>query len=274
MSFAGLVDTALPGIGNGNATSFAQKFEASPITLVGGIAGNATGGMPISALLGKSSSNTLNVLKTLLGNVVSGSSLSSTLSNLLSSGLDAVDSAFATFVPLTGGKLVDNSVGTYTFANQAVAGNAIIANGTSVSMKMICPVRTPGGYSNKLAIITGLQSSLAAHNNQGGTYNVATPSFYYQNGLMTAMFDASDGESKQAQIEWQLDFYFPLLTLAQAAGAQNAMMSKITSSLPQDGDPPTWSGISTTAGAPPSVGATAGGTISPPVTPSNGSVSV
>jgi len=215
-----------------SSAGFAQSFEIAPIILVGGIASNVTGGMPITTLLG--------------GAPQEGAE------------------PFAKFVPLSGGKLIDNDVGTYTFANQSVAGNAIIAKGLAVSMKMICPVREVGGYSTKLSTITALQSSLKKHINLGGTFIIATPSFYYESGLLLTMFDVSDGESKQAQIEWQLDFYFPLLTLDQAAAAQNTLVSKITAALPVDGDPPAWSGIATTAGAPSSIGATSGGTVAPP----------
>ena len=212
--------------------NFAQSFGLAPIILIDGIASGATGGMSIADLLGDAPDN--------------------------------ADSAFATFVPLSGGKIIDNDVATYPFANQAIAANAIIAKGLTISMKMICPVREAGGYGTKLATITALQASLAQHVNLGGTFTVATPSFYWENGLLLTMFDVSDGESKQAQIEWQLDFYFPLLTLAQAAAAQNTLMSKVSSGTPVDGDPPACSGLSTTAGSPGSVGATGGGTVAPP----------
>lgn len=215
-----------------SSADFTQKFSTSPIILVNGIASGATGGMPLASLLGGEP--------------------------------EAALDAFATFVPLSGGKLIDNAVGTYPFANQAVAANAIIANGLTISIRMICPVREPGGYANKLAVMTNLQAQLAKHNNSGGCYTVATPSFLYENALMTAMFDVSDGESKQAQIEWQLDFYAPLLTLEAAAGAESTMMSKVSAATPIDGDPPAWSGLSTTAGAPPSAGANSGGTVAPP----------
>lgn len=226
----------------GGVTDFAQSFGTSPIILVNGIASGTTGGMPISALLGEK------VRKNLIGEFQQ----------------PALDNAFATFVPVPGGTLIDNAVGTYPFANQAIAGNAIIANGLKLSMRMICPVRDAGGYAVKLATITALQSSLAKHNNSGGTYTIATPSFFYESGLLILMTDTSDGESKQAQIEWTLDFYFPLLTLEAAAAAQNSLMSRITANTMTGGDPPTYSGAATTVGAPNAVGATSGGTVAPP----------
>ena len=45
----------------------------------------------------------------------------------------------------------------------------------------------------KFAIITNVQSRLTSHNNDGGTYTVMTPSFIYQNLILTGMTDASRG---------------------------------------------------------------------------------
>lgn len=216
------------------AASFAQSFQYAPIILTNGIASGLTGGMPITDLLGPPP--------------------------------ERLDDAFATFVPLSGGTILDQAVGTYPFANQSVAANAVIANPNVISMKMICPVRDPGGYANKLSIITGLQSSLQKHNNSGGTYTIATPSFYYSNCLLLLMRDISSAESKQAQIEWQIDFFQPLLTLAQAEAAQNTLTSKVSNATPVDGDPPAWSGVSTTAGSPPGVGTDgSSNTVAPPL---------
>lgn len=215
---------------------FALKFGTSPIVLNNGIAAGLTGGMPIGDLLGASNSNN-------------------------------ADDAFATFVPVPGGSLLDWNAATYSFANQATAANAMVANGLNVSMRMLCPARDEGGYANKLSVMTGLQASLSKHNNLGGTYTVATPSFYYADCLLIMMRDVSSDitDSKQVQIAWQLDFYKPLLTIADAQAAQNTLMSKVTNATPVDGDPPAWSGLATTAGAPPSVGSTgASNTVAPP----------
>ena len=201
---------------------FDLSFQISPIILVGGIAAGQTGGMSISDLLGESDS----------------------------------DEPFAKFIPLNGGTIIDQAVATFPFANQTVAANAVIANPNVVSLKMIVPAVDGFSYGQKLQVITALQSSLAKHNAQGGTYTVATPSFYYDNCLLTALRDISGGESKQAQIEWQFDFFQPLITLAAAAAAQSTLMSKVSNATPVDGDPPAWSGLSTTSGSPPGVGST------------------
>lgn len=204
---------------NAGSSQFDLSFQINPILLVGGIASGQTGGMSISDLLGGDS-----------------------------------DDPIARFIVLNGGTLIDQSVATFPFANQTVAANATIANPNVVSLKMIIPAKDEFSYGQKLQVVTALQSSLAKHNSQGGTYTVATPSFYYDNGLLMAVRDISGGESKQAQIEWQFDFFFPLITLAAAQAAQSTLMNKISNATPVDGDPPAWSGASTTAGSPPGVG--------------------
>lgn len=208
-------------------------FQLSPIILTNGIAQNIPGGMlPIISL-----TEALNFTEGLL----SGSDIN-------------LNNFFANFRPVPGGSLIDNQFGQYTFANQAVAANSIIAQPLRISMEMVCPVRLPAGYPAKLATITALQTALASHNNQGGTYTVATPSYLYTNCLMTAMRDVSNPDSQQAQNAWQLDFWQPLLTLAQAQQTQNGLLSKISNGLPINGVP-TWSGIDPTIGIPPSLAA-------------------
>jgi len=162
------------------------------------------------------------------------------------------DDYFAQFVPMPGATLIDQDIATYPFANQAVAANAVITKPLTVSILMICPVREPGGYFQKSSIMQGLQATLAQHNASGGTYTVATPSFVYTDCVMIALRSLPDGESKQTQLYWQFDFMKPLLTLDQAAGAYNNLMSRIAGQTQIQG-PPTWSGI------PPTVGRTQSG---------------
>lgn len=206
--------------------AFKLAFEISPIILVGGVAKWVPGEMlPIVAI----------------------SQAASFAQGLLSGG-DVADlnNFFAHFKPLSGGTLISQQIGTYPFANQGVAANATIAQPLSVSMLMICPARDELGYAVKLATMIALQTVLAQHATLGGTYTVITPSYFYTNGILTSMRDVTGGETKQPQAEWQMDFAFPLLTLEQAQGAQNSLMSKLTAQT-QVTDP-AWTGLPSTVG--------------------------
>lgn len=204
--------------------AYKLAFEISPIILVGGV---IPGGMvPIVAF-------------TQAVSFVSG----------ILSGADPLnlDDFFAHFQPVPGGTIIDNQVGTYPFANQAVAANAIIAQPLNLSMLMICPARGEFGYAAKLATMIALQTVLSSHNSAGGTYTIVTPSFFYTNGIMTAMRDVSNQQSRQPQMAWQMDFTFPLLTLNQAESVQSSLMAKITSGTQIDGAP-AWSSTANTVG--------------------------
>ena len=196
-------------------SQYTLAFLVSPIILQGGIAASAQGGLlPIIALYGQLDD--------------------------FSAQADA-GNFFAQYEPLPGSTLINNAVGMYPFANQQVAANAIIQQPLTLSMLMIAPVNQPGGYLTKLSTFTGLQSSLQAHNNSGGTYIVATPAYVYNGLIMTGMTDITRGESNQHQIEWQIDFIQPLLTVAAAIAAENSLISKISSGGQISGNP-TWSG--------------------------------
>lgn len=214
-------------------------YTVSPIILTNGIATNIPGGMlPIISLTDAAS----------FGNPVFGN-------NGLLENADTdvdLDDFFAQYIPLSGAMLIDQDVGHYPFANQAVAANAVIQNPLKVSFRMVCPVRESGGYANKSAIITALKATLDQHNQNGGTYTLATPSFIYANGLMLSFRDVSGGESKQAQMAWQLDFEVPLLTEAQVEQALNNLMNKITNGTAFSGNP-AWSSLENTLGFPPSL---------------------
>jgi hypothetical protein len=157
---------------------------------------------------------------------------------------------FAHFTPMPGSTLIDNQIGMYPFANQAVAANAIITQPKSISLRMDCPARGEGAYLTKLATLTALRATLELHNTTGGTYIVATPGQIYTNCVMTGLRDVSStisvGGTKQVQVSWQFDFVQPLLTLSQAEGAQSSLMSKITAGLQTDGS---LSGVASTVGA-------------------------
>jgi hypothetical protein len=209
--------------------AYTLAFQVSPIILQGGIAAGTPGGMlPIIALTGQ------------LVSFVQGA--------VTNSGLTTAD-FFAQFLPIPGATLINNAIGTYPFANQQVAANAIIQQPLNISLLMNAPVNSEGGYLTKLPIFTALQSSLQLHNNSGGTYSIATPAYIYTNCLMTGMSDVTGSDSKQNQTIWQLDFVQPLITLAQAAQAQNGLMSKLTSGA-QLPTTPAWSGLASAVGSP------------------------
>ncbi|ATF87574.1 hypothetical protein [Burkholderia gladioli] len=194
-------------VGSAFRSIYDLAFQVSPIILNGGIASGTLGGMmPIIGLTGQ---------------------LVSLAQGLLSNGL-STDSFYATYVPLPGATVINNSVGMYPFANVQVAGNAIVMQPKTISLLMIAPVKDTAGYLTKLALFTSLQTSLQAHCAAGGTFHVATPSFIFTDCLLTSMTDVTSGESRQQQIQWRLDFVKPLVTQSDAASAMNSLMSKIS----------------------------------------------
>ena len=206
---------------NGGLSDFQLGFEISPIIFVNGIAeGLPNSQMPIISITQNQDYD---------GGLLNGS-LSLNLADY-----------FAVFKPLPGGQLVNNQIGTYPFANQTVAANAIITQPTMISMLMICPARGFGGYQAKLETVTALKQAFDQHNNLGGTYTIATPAFIYSECVMLGFRDVSTGDSKQSQMEWQLDFMRPLLTEEDAEQVMNSLMAKIDGGLPQ-ADEPAWSG--------------------------------
>jgi hypothetical protein len=216
--------------------AFRLFFQVSPIIFTNGIASFIPTGLPIILIT---------QALTFAEGLFSGGE-----------GLD-VDDFFANFIPLPGSSLIEQTIGKYPFANQAVAANAVIRQPLNISMRMICPARDPSGYALKLATMTALQAAFASHNASGGTYTVATPSFLYTNCVMTAMKDTSNNASQQAQNTYQIDFEQPLLTLQDVQNAQNNLMGLISGALPT-GSSPLWTAVAPTIGVP---GATGLGTI-------------
>lgn len=188
------------------AVAYDLAFQISPIILVGGIAANTLGGMlPIIAL---------------------GGQALSALQGAVSNGINT-DAFFARYVPIPGSTLINQSVATYPFANQATAANATIQQPLSISLRMIAPVQDTAGYITKLAIWTSLQNSLVAHNAAGGTYTVSTPWYTYTGCILQSITDTTGGDGKQQQIMAQWDFIQPLTTQMQANSAYNSLMSKL-----------------------------------------------
>jgi hypothetical protein len=164
------------------------------------------------------------------------------------------DDFFAHFVPVPGSSLYRQVIGKYPFANQAVAANAVIQQPTNISLRMICPAKHEAGYAVKLATMTALQAVIKRHNSSGGTYIVATPSFFYTNCVFLDLTDISRSDDKQAQNTYQWDFEVPLLTLFDAISAQSGLMSQLTAQTPMSG-PPSTSGLAQSVGQPVSLGA-------------------
>lgn len=209
----------MSGVISVGLAAFKLSTQLSPIILNGGIAANIPGGggmLPIIAI-------------TQAIDFVAG---------ILSSGGDInLDDFFANFQVIPGGTIIDQQIGHYPFANQAVAANAVIAQPLKVSLLMICPARGDGGYAVKLATMLALQRTIQQHNALGGTYTIITPSAFYSDCVMISLSDASNGESKQLQNAWRWDFEKPLLTQSSADVAQqalNAKMSQISGGMPTD----------------------------------------
>lgn len=238
--------------------AYKLAFQLSPILLTGGLAGDIPGGvLPIIAI-------------TEAAHFVSG----------LLSGAENIelDDFFAHFEPLPGSTLVDQQIGSYPFANQAVAANATISQPLTLSMRMICPARDTLGYATKLVTMIALKTALDQHNLQGGTYTVVTPSGFYTNGILLGLRDTSNEHSHQVQNTYQWDFTFPLLTLNTAQQVQNSLMQKLSSGTQVSGQP-AWSGLDATVGAPnslagpsliPSAGALPASNTSPFIPPAGG----
>jgi hypothetical protein len=197
-----------------NLAQYDLAFQISPIMLQGGIAASAQGGiLPIVALYGQ------------LGAYTDGA-------------ITDPNEFFARYMPLPGSTLISFTVGTYPFANQQVAANAVIQQPLTLSMLMICPVNQPGGYLTKLPTLTALRGSLVSHINSGGTFSIATPAYVYNNLLMTGMSDITNNDGHQRQVEWQLDFVAPLITLSDAAAAQSSLMQRATNGGQMPNPPP------------------------------------
>ena len=232
---------------NAGIASFRRSYELCPIFLVNGIAAQGSGGvpgggLPITSILqssiypqgitGQANSNgaTPGPGGTTAGGTPGGPSDPT-----------SPDSYFAHFVVEDGGSLIDDELAEYPFANMSVAANAVISQPLEISLRMICPADPGRGvtYPNKQAIITSLQTSLQQHIDLGGYFIVATPAFIYPPCLLRLLEDGGDvEEGGQVQHTFLWHFRAPLITLAQAQGAQNAAMNKISSQVAMSGDPP------------------------------------
>lgn len=215
----------LPDLSNVARSAYDLAFQISPIILTGGIASQLPGqATPVIALIGQ---------------------IAGIAQSFITNGI-GLSSIGVRFVPMAGATVISNIAGTYPFANQQTAGNALVSQPLTISLEMIAPVNSDGGYITKLAIFTALRESFAAHNAAGGTYSIATPSYIYTNCLMTGITDVTGGNTRQQQINWQIDFVKPLLAQQDASNAESALISKLTNGQQQTSAG--WSNITGVAG--------------------------
>lgn len=222
---------------NAGQAVWKTAFQISPIIFSGGIASFMPGNMlPLIAIT--------EALNTPLG-TLSGSSQQD------------LDNFFAAFAPISGGTLVEQDIARYPFANQVIAANAVIAQPLHISMLMLCPAKNEGAYFAKLAILTALQAAFVLHNNNGGTYHVATPGYIYTDNIFRRMVDVSSGHSKQPQSAFMLEFEKPLITLGTGGliASQSSMIQLLTGLGFVNGGSLSWGGAAASIPTPSLAGA-------------------
>lgn len=183
---------------------YQTAYELSPIILSGGLFSKIPGQMMPIVAVTQAANFGLSLL--------SGNSPLNT------------NSFFGHFRPLPGGTLIDYDIAMYPFANQTYAANAMIKKPLRLSLLMNSPSNIQGGYISKLITFTALKQTLDLHNQLGGTYIIATPSYIYQDCLLTSLTDVSRPDSQQPQNAWQFDFMQPLL-----ADNQQSTLSRLYS---------------------------------------------
>jgi hypothetical protein len=184
-------------------TTFSAIYEIAPIWLQNGIAQAIGGYAPI----------------TLITEIIDYPGLSN-------------KEFFAHYKPLPGGTLSDWQIAEYPFANFATAANAVVQQPLNISMLMVCPAQTNGGYLFKQAILTALQLSIQTHISTGGTFTVITPAYTYFNCLLKSIRDITPASDKQVQYMFQWDFSQPLITASAAESIQGTLMNAVTNGLP------------------------------------------
>jgi len=184
-------------------TTFSAAFEIAPIWLQGGLANYVGGYAPI----------------TLLTEMMD---------------IPGIENGefFAHYKPLPGGTLAKWKIAEYPFANFATAANAVVQEPLNISLLMVCPSQTGGGYIIKQAILTALQFGIQQHITTGGTFTVLTPAFAYANCLLTGITDITPPGDKQVQYMFQWDFSQPLITSSQTHSVLGILMGKIENGLP------------------------------------------
>jgi len=212
MSLSNALSSVTATLNSAARSVYDLSFQVSPIIFHNGIASGMPGNLlPVIALTGQVAA----LAQGALSGIINGSGLS-------------LDDFYARYLPIPGGTVINQALGAYPFANQSVAANAIITQPKNISLMMIAPVRDMGGYLTKLALFTSLVTSFETHNQSGGTYHIATPSFIYTDCIMQGMTDITSGDTKQKQIMWQLDFAKPLVTMNDAAAAFSKQISALS----------------------------------------------
>jgi hypothetical protein len=209
-----------------SVNAYKQRYQVSPIILVGGIASNVPGNM--ASMMALTQPNSLPLIS-------AGSPLVETLQgvanpiNVIGTSDQYLDDAFGAFNVLPGGTLIVNTVPKYPLADMTMAANAIVREPINVSVIWDTPMRGRNAWVNKLTVMTSLKQMLDLHSNLGGTFIVMTPAIYYDNMILTALTDNSRGGMPLPQNAWKFDFERPqVMTMTEAASAQNALMQKIT----------------------------------------------
>jgi len=191
-------------------------FEISPVILSEGIAQSIPGGMlPIVALTQSAS-----FVSSLIGG---------------SSSLTDLDKYFCHWSAMQGSTMIDYDIATYSFANQTVAANALLANPLRVSLLMRTPINENTGAMTKLVTLSALQAVLQAHANLGGTYVVATPGIIYSNCILKTVRDVTGGNETTPQSQWLWDFEQPLVTETSADQAVTNFLNKVDAGDKQTG---------------------------------------
>lgn len=201
---------------------FEIAFQISPIVFQGGIADYVGGYLPIVVL-----TEGLSVVNGLIAGDMPTS----------------LGDFFAQFTPLPGGALAKYSLGKFPFANQAVAGNAIIKDVRNIALRMIAPAQGPGGYLVKLATMGVIEAAISSHCNAGGTFIVMTPSFIYNSCILLDLQDVTSRGS-QTQVEWMWSFTQPLISLSSAQAALNNLMNRLSNG--GQITTPSWAGVNAT----------------------------
>jgi hypothetical protein len=196
--------------------SWKTSYEITPIKLQGGIAASTGNGLPIVALTNPGNQS----------DPVSANGAGSTL-----------DGFNFHYTVLAGGTLLNFKPGTYPYANQSIAANALIADATNISLLMYCPATQDWPFSIRQTTITSLVASLQPHASLGGYYDVATAAYIFTGCLLTTLRDVSGADNHQFQYAWQWDFYRPLISLAAAQQAQNGLMQTLTNRTVTTGTP-------------------------------------
>jgi len=140
---------------------------------------------------------------------------------------------FAHFKPLPNSTLEEWQVAEYPFANLTMAANAVIQMPLKLSMLMVCPAQTGGGYILKQAQLTALKLGIDTHIQTGGTFTILTPAYTYTNCLLTSLRDITPPSEKQTQIIYQWDFVQPLITTSAISAIASNLIQGITNGTAQ-----------------------------------------